>query len=181
MAAAVAVDADVAAATPAERRRPAAGGGRGGRGGGRAPPGAAAAPGGAKIRYIKETEMEERVQAAALAQGFDEAQAVMLASCGRNMYALGCDYHPSTITLLQELCRKDAEAGEPWAVLLLRCVAGQMPRLRSAETASARMAAAKAAAARKQRQRARAAELIRPCALFLVVCLHARAHHGAPT
>jgi len=99
--------------------------------------------------------MEERVQAAALAQGFDEAQAVMLASCGRNMYALGCDYHPSTITLLQELCRKDAEAGEPWAVLLLRCVAGQMPRLRSAETASARMAAAKAAAARKQRQRAR--------------------------
>ena len=95
--------------------------------------------------------MEERVQAAALAQGFDEAQAVMLASCGRNMYALGCDYHPSTITLLQELCRKPAEEGEAWATLLLRCIAGQMPRLRSSETAKARMAAAKAAAERRRR------------------------------
>ena len=96
-------------------------------------------------------EMEESVKAAALSQGFEEGQAIMLASCARNMYALGCDYHPSTITLLQELCRKPTEAGEAWAVLLLRCVAGQMPRLRSAETAAARMAAAKAAAARRRR------------------------------
>ena len=95
--------------------------------------------------------MQENVQAAAIAQGFDEAQAVMLASCGRNMYALGCDYHPSTTTLLQELCRAPAEAGEPWALLLLRCVAGQMPRLRSAETAAARMAAARAAMNRRRR------------------------------
>ena len=94
--------------------------------------------------------MEENVRGAALAQGFDETRAVMLASCGRNMYALGCDYHPNTITLLQELCRAPAEAGEPWATLLLRCVAGQMPRLRSAETAQVRMRAAKAAAAQRR-------------------------------
>ena len=96
--------------------------------------------------------MEGLVEAAAKAQGFDEAQAIMLAACGRNMYALGCDYHPSTITLLQELCRGPAEAGEGWAVLLLRCIAGQMPRLRSAETAAARMAAAKAAQNRRKRR-----------------------------
>lgn len=95
--------------------------------------------------------MQSHIEAAALAQGFDEAQAIMLACCGRNIYTLGCDYHPSTITLLQELCRGPVEANEPWAILLLRCVAGQMPRLRSAETASVRMAAAAAAARRKQR------------------------------
>lgn len=95
--------------------------------------------------------MKEHVQAAATAQGFDEAQAVMLGSCGRNIYAFGCDYHPTTITLMQELCRGPAEAGEAWAVLLLRCVAGQMPRLRSAETATARMKAAEAAAMRRKR------------------------------
>ena len=95
--------------------------------------------------------MQDLVEKAAVAQGFDEAQAIMLASCGRNMYALGCDYHPSTITLLEELCKGPADAGEAWAILLQRCVAGQMPRLRSAETATARMAAAKAAMRRRQR------------------------------
>lgn len=95
--------------------------------------------------------MENVVKQTATAQGFDDGQATMLAGCARNMYALGCDYHPSTITLLQELCRAPAEAGESWAVLLLRCIAGQMPRLRSAETAKARMAAAKAAMRRRQR------------------------------
>ena len=95
--------------------------------------------------------METRVREAALAQGFDDAQALMLASCGRNVYAIGCNYHPSTITLLQEICREPAEAGEPWSQLLLRCIAGQMPRLRSTETAAARMAAARAAAERRRR------------------------------
>jgi hypothetical protein len=94
--------------------------------------------------------MQELIEQAAIEQGFEKAQALMLASCGRNIYALGCDYHPNTITLLQELCSKPANNGEPWAVLLQRCVAGQMPRLRSTETANARMAAARAAAARRK-------------------------------
>ena len=63
---------------------------------------------------------------------------------------LSCAHSPSTITLLQEICREPAQQGESWAILLLRCVAGQMPRLRSAETAGVRMAAAKAAAARRR-------------------------------
>ena len=94
--------------------------------------------------------MQQLVREAALEQGFDEGQAEMLASCGRNIYAIGCDYHPTTITLLQELCKGPAGKGEAWAVLLDRCVSGQMPRLRSAETARVRMAAAKAAAARRK-------------------------------
>ena len=94
--------------------------------------------------------MQQLVMEAAVAQGFDDGQAQMLASCGRNIYAIGCDYHPNTITLLQELCQKPADKGESWAVLLSRCLGGQMPRLRSTETARIRMAAAKAAAARRR-------------------------------
>lgn len=94
--------------------------------------------------------MQDLVLNAAREQGFEQTQALMLASCARNMYAIGCGYHPNTMTLLQEICRQPAEQGEAWAVLLLRCVAGQMPRLRSAETAQVRMAAAKAAAAKRR-------------------------------
>ena len=64
---------------------------------------------------------------AAVAQGFDDGQAQMLVACGRNIYAIGCDYHPNTITLLQNL-PKPADKGESWAVLLSRCLGGQMPR-----------------------------------------------------
>lgn len=93
--------------------------------------------------------MESNVQEAALAQGFEPTQAAMLASCGRQMYSIGCEYHPNTLTLLQELCRTPAKEGESWAILLLRCIEGQMPRLRSVEAASLRMEAARAAAARR--------------------------------
>ena len=133
------------------RGRGGGGSGRGGTRGGDAGSGASSRlP--RTVRYIPEQEMAEHVREAALSQRFDEAQAEMLGSCGRNIYAMGCVYHPNTITLLQEICRQPAEGGEPWAVLLLRCVAGQMPRLRSAETARVRMDAARAARDRKRRR-----------------------------
>lgn len=103
-----------------------------------------------KVRYLREEEMQELAYDAAIAQGFDATQSQMLASCARNIYAIGCMYPPGTVTLLQEICREPAEKGEAWAILLLRCVAGQMPRLRSKDTADVRMAAAKAAAARRR-------------------------------
>ena len=96
--------------------------------------------------------MEAHVLESATAQGFDAGQAKMLAACARNVYAMGCGYHPNTITMLHELCRGDADRGEPWAVLLLRCVDGKMPRLRSTETANVRMAAARAAAERRKQR-----------------------------
>ena len=119
-------------------------GGGGGRGRGRG--------GGAMrtVRYITESEMETEVRAAALAQGFEETQAAMLGSCGRNIYAIGCEYHPTTGTMLQELCQEPAKSGEAWALVLLRCVDGQMPRLRSNDAARVRIEAARAAAARKR-------------------------------
>jgi hypothetical protein len=103
-----------------------------------------------KVRYITELEMQSSVQASAIAEGFDEAQASMLSSCARNIYSMGCQYHPNTVTLLQELCASKSAKGEPWAELLKRCISGQMPRLRSSETASVRMKAAAAAAARRR-------------------------------
>ena len=120
--------------------------GRGrGRGGGRgvgrgAPPRA--------VRYIPEAEMETLVRDAALRLDFDEGQADMLGACGRNIYAMGCGYHPTTVTIFEEIC--GANANEAWATLLLRCVEGTMPRLRSEATATARMNAARAAAARRR-------------------------------
>jgi hypothetical protein len=168
-------EADVPPSEAGGRGRGRGRGGRGGRGGGRgrgsaaastAPSAAATGSGGGdgsssggggggggrkvKVRYLREQEMESFVQEAAAAQGFDETQSIMLASCARNIYSMGCNYHPSTITLLQEICREPAEQGESWAILLLRCAAGQMPRLRSKDTADVRMAAAKAAAARRR-------------------------------
>ena len=105
------------------------------------------------MRYIPELEMESNLRAAAIKQGFDAVQADMLAACGRNIYAMGCEYPPNTVTMLQEICRA-AAADESWPVLLGKCIAGEMPRLRSAETATVRLQAAKAAADRKRRARA---------------------------
>ena len=99
--------------------------------------------------------MQGFLKDAALEQGFDETQATMLASCGRNIYAIGCEYHPNTYTMLQEICRVAAQDGAPWAQLMLRCIDGQMPRLRSYETASMRLTAAKAAAARRKAMKPR--------------------------
>ena len=100
------------------------------------------------VRYITAREMEANVQEAAREMGFDEGQALMLGSCGRNIYAMGCGYHMTTRTILEEICSNAAD--EPWALLLQRCMDGSMPRLRSEATASARMAAARAAAARRR-------------------------------
>ena len=95
--------------------------------------------------------MQSQVLAAALDRGFDETQAAMLAACGRNIYSIGCEYHPNTSTLLQELCTDAASKGEAWALVLLRCVNGQLPRLRSNDAARVRIEAARAAARRRQR------------------------------
>ena len=46
-------------------------------------------------RYIPEAEMQSRIYAAAGEQGLEDAQAKMLAGCGRNLYAIGCGYQPS--------------------------------------------------------------------------------------
>ena len=98
--------------------------------------------------------MQSFLMTAALEQGFEETQATMLASCGRNIYAIGCEYHPNTYTMLQEICQVAARKGAPWAQLMVRCIDGQMPRLRSYETATMRLTAAKAAAARRRATRA---------------------------
>ena len=95
-----------------------------------------------KGRYIPEAEMETHVQNTARELGFDEQQAVKLGACGRNIYSMGCGYHPTTVTTLEQVCGRASE--QAWAVLLLRCMSGAMPRLRSEFTASARMAAARA-------------------------------------
>ena len=94
--------------------------------------------------------MQDHVRAAAVEQGFEEAQAEMLAACARNIYAIGCQYHPNTITILQEICKRASSDGEPWALLLQRCISGQMGRLRSDESAVARLQAARSAAQRRR-------------------------------
>ena len=93
-------------------------------------------------------KMESLVREAAIGLDFDEGQANMLGACGRNIYAMGCGYHPTTVTILEEIC--NANTQESWAILLLRCLEGTMPRLRSEATATARMNAARAAAARRR-------------------------------
>merc|ERR1740123_2797619 len=94
------------------------------------------------VRYLREEEMEAHVAAAAREQGLDDSAAKVIASCSRNIYALGCMYHPDMVARLASVCSPAAKAGEPWAVLLTKCIAGKMPRLRSPATAAARMAAA---------------------------------------
>ena len=64
-----------------------------------------------KVRYLREEEMQELAYDAAIAQGFDATQSQMLASCARNIYAIGCMYPPGTVTLLQEICREPAGEG----------------------------------------------------------------------
>ena len=46
---------------------------------------------------------DQKVREAALKMGIAEAEAVMLAACGRNIYALGCIYHPDIPKRLQEV------------------------------------------------------------------------------
>ena len=94
------------------------------------------------VRYLREDEMEAHVAAAAREQGLDDSAAKMIAACSRNIYALGCLYHPDTVARIASVCSPAAKAGEPWAILLTNCIAGKMPRLRSQATAAARMAAA---------------------------------------
>ena len=94
------------------------------------------------VRYIPEQEMEQLAYNASLEQGFEESQAMMLAACCRNIYAIGAGYHPTTVTLIEEVCKAQAAKGEPWAVLMLELLAGRMPKLRSEKTAVARSAAA---------------------------------------
>jgi len=122
-----------------------------GRGAGRGRGDRGAAP--RSVRYIPEEDMELEVRAAALNQGFDELQADMLASCARNVYAIGCEYHPNTATLLQELCAAPAAKGDAWALMLQRCLQGEMPRLRSNDAARVRMEAAQRAAAQRKRDK----------------------------
>tara|TARA_B110001452_G_scaffold263156_1_gene264205 strand:- start:530 stop:1006 length:477 start_codon:yes stop_codon:yes gene_type:complete len=94
------------------------------------------------VRYIPEQEMEQLAYNASLEQGFEESQAMMLAACCRNIYAFGAGYHPTTVTLIEEVCKAQAAKGEPWAVLMIELLAGRMPKLRSEKTAVARSAAA---------------------------------------
>ena len=99
-----------------------------------------------KVRYISEGEMQELLCASGKAQGMDPARAMMLAAVGRNIYGIGSVYPAETVAELQKLCVVPARQGEPWALLMINCLRGKLPRLRSESTASARMAAAKRAA-----------------------------------
>ena len=94
------------------------------------------------VRYITEDEMEALAYNASLQKGFEPSQAMMLAACTRNIYAIGTGYHPTTVTLIEEVCKEQAKEGAAWAVLMLELLAGRMPRLRSEKTAAARSAAA---------------------------------------
>ena len=94
------------------------------------------------VRYISEEEMEALAYNASLQKGFEPSQAMMLAACTRNIYAIGTGYHPTTVTLIEEVCKEQAKEGAAWAVLMLELLAGRMPRLRSEKTAAARSAAA---------------------------------------
>ena len=103
------------------------------------------------VRYIPEEEMEALAYNASLEKGFEPSQALMLAACCRNIYAIGAGYHPTTVTLLEEVCKAQAKTGAAWAVLMLELLAGRMPRLRSEKTANARSAAAARKSAAKGR------------------------------
>ena len=103
------------------------------------------------LRYITEAEMEERVLAAAIEQGVPAGEAQMYASCSRNIYSIGCVYPTVTVERLEQLLIGPAKAGEGWALLMLQCSRGKLPRLRSEGTALARMKAVRAAAARRSK------------------------------
>ena len=100
------------------------------------------APTKVSVRYITEEEMETLAYDASLQKGFEPSQAMMLAACTRNIYAIGTVYHPTTVTLIEEICKEQSKTGAAWAVLMLELLAGRMPRLRSEKTATARSAAA---------------------------------------
>lgn len=101
------------------------------------------------VVYIPEDEMEANIHAEAIAQGYNEANATMLAACGRNMYALGVKYIEETNKLVEDLLIPPAKEGKAWAILILKCICDEMPRLRSPEAAEMRMRAAEAAARKK--------------------------------
>eukprot|EP00310_Coccolithus_braarudii_P009010 CAMPEP_0183360724 /NCGR_PEP_ID=MMETSP0164_2-20130417/55980_1 /TAXON_ID=221442 /ORGANISM="Coccolithus pelagicus ssp braarudi, Strain PLY182g" /LENGTH=129 /DNA_ID=CAMNT_0025535147 /DNA_START=102 /DNA_END=492 /DNA_ORIENTATION=+ len=109
---------------------------------------------GRAIRYIPESEMEKEVLNAAQSAGVEEGEARMFAACSRNVYGLGCVYPEPTLTRLESLCMPAAKEGEPWALLMVQCLRGKLPRLRSEPTASARMAAAKRRSAATRRKAA---------------------------
>lgn len=94
--------------------------------------------------------MEGLVRGAASRLSFPPSEATMLAACARHIYSLGSGYHPTTNTILEEICAENE--GEAWARLLRGCIRGEMPRLRSEATANARIQAARAAAARRRAQ-----------------------------
>jgi hypothetical protein len=102
------------------------------------------------VRYIKEDQMEALAYNASLQEGFEPSTAMMLAACTRNIYAIGTGYHPTTVTLIEKVCREQAKEGAAWAMLMLEVLAGRMPRLRSEKTAAARSAAASRASAAKR-------------------------------
>lgn len=114
--------------------------------------GGAAARQSQSVRYITEGEMEEAVRTAALEQGLPAAEAQMYASCSRNIYGIGCVYPNVTLASIEEILLPAAKAGEGWALLMLQCARGKLPRLRSEGTALARMRAARGAAARRMQQ-----------------------------
>jgi hypothetical protein len=107
------------------------------------------------VRYISESEMESHVRGAALEQGVPSAEAQMYASCARNIYGLGCVYSAETLSRIEEILVPPAKAGEGWALLMIQCARGLLPRLRSEPTALARMKAARGAAARRKQQAGR--------------------------
>jgi len=107
------------------------------------------------VRYITESEMEVFVRTAAIEQGVPPAEAQMYASCSRNIYGIGCVYPSETIKRIEDILIAPAKAGEGWALLMLQCERGLLPRLRSEPTALARMRAARGAAARRKQQEAR--------------------------
>ena len=92
------------------------------------------------------------MRAAALEQGVTPSVAQMYASCSRNIYGLGCVYSTETLGAIERILVPPAKAGEGWALLMLQCARGMLPRLRSEPTALARMRAARGAAARRKQQ-----------------------------
>lgn len=104
------------------------------------------------VRYISESEMESHVRGAALEQGVPPAEAQMYASCARNIYGLGCVYSAETLSRIEKILVAPAKTGEGWALLMIQCARGMLPRLRSEPTALARMKAARGAAERRKQQ-----------------------------
>ena len=95
------------------------------------------------IRYIGEDEMESLIIGAAKAGGAPDDKAAMIGAIGRNIYGIGCTYPMASVRKLEQICLEPAKEGEAWALLMLQCARGKLPRLRSESTASARMRAAR--------------------------------------